>query len=486
MPPASAKKFCQYNEAAHTAMRLATISNNGCNATGMVLFRRLRSIRKIVVRMKETGSLIIAGICLVLAGNASLARHTKEPKPAVPDVNAAAASALRELYQKQAAQLLWYCNSCEAKRIALLDYIRHSDTLGLEPDHYLDGPDSAFPRNPKADSISLQKADRELSKIALRFSYDLYAGADHSRLLSYDEVSPRYAEADMSFLARSLAQASDAPDLINMLSGLQPKTKRYQSLKKELQHLPVSGQKKRRALLAAMSYCRWIHHFSFDRYIVVNIPAASLHFYYGAGAALQMKTVVGTPDDRTPRMATHITKISLYPYWNIPRGMMMEEWFDLIKDNRAVLDYHELEIVDSRGNVIPYERINWRSMNKRNFPYRIRQKTGCANPLGVVRFDMSNPFDVYLHDTPGKGAFGGMSRYYSHGCVRVEDAIGLAKAILPGKVDEQYLSACFSDQSPRELPVPEPVPVFIVYMTADADESGNVSYYKDIYGLWEK
>jgi murein L,D-transpeptidase YcbB/YkuD len=182
-------------------------------------------------------------------------------------------------------------------------------------------------------------------------------------------------------------------------------------------------------------------------------------------------------------MASNIRDISLYPYWNMPHNIMRDEWFDQIKDNRAVLDYHELEIIDSKGSVIPYEKVKWKSMNSKNFPYQIRQKTGCANPLGVVKFGMNNPFDVYLHDTPGKGAFGGKNRYYSHGCVRVEDAIALAQAIVPGKVDERYLKACFSDQKPQVITVSEPVPVFIVYMPVEADESGKVTYYNDMYQL---
>src|ERR1043166_4778042 len=109
-----------------------------------------------------------------------------------------------------------------------------------------------------------------------------------------------------------------------------------------------------------MNYYRWIHHFPFDRYIVVNIPATGLRLYQGGEVALQMKTVVGTNETRTPRLASYIREISLYPYWNMPRTILMAEWFDAIKDNRAVLDFHELEIVDSLGKVIPYERINWK------------------------------------------------------------------------------------------------------------------------------
>jgi murein L,D-transpeptidase YcbB/YkuD len=370
--------------------------------------------------------------------------------------------------------------------MALLDYISHSDRLGLEPNVYLKASGEQYEGNPGVDSAGLQKADQELSGIALKFSADLYAGAALDQLISYDEVSPRFADADIAFLVQAWSRVTDADELREMLEGLQPQTPTYKTLKRELRKLPATALQKRQALVMSMNYYRWFHHFRLDSFIVVNIPAASLRLYKGVDIALRMRTVVGTSESRTPRIASYINEISLYPYWNMPHNIMVDEWFDLIKDNRAVLDYHQLEIVDSKDAVVPYSSIKWKSMNARNFPYRIRQKTGCLNPLGVVKFGMHNPFDVYLHDTPGKGAFEGVNRYYSHGCVRVEDAVGLANAILPGKVNARYLSACFSDVKPQVLPVPAPVPVFIVYMPAQVDDGGRVIYYQDIYNLLGK
>jgi murein L,D-transpeptidase YcbB/YkuD len=452
----------------------------------MVLFYTLRILAKGEERMKARRLVVILSVCLSLAGSRSGAQGAMATKQPVADAKAIAASGIRELYQNAEGELLWYCPSCEAKRMALLDYISHSDTLGLQPAQYLIGSTKQYAMNPEPGSANLQKADQELSKIALRFSGDLYAGAELDRLVSYDEVSPPYAEADMAILVQAWSRVTNAGELVRMLQSLQPRTAAYRSFKRELQRLPASEVRKRSALLTAMNYYRWMHHFSLDSFIVVNIPAANLRFYKGSGIAMQMRTVVGTSESRTPRFASHITEISLYPYWNMPRSILMDEWFGLIKDNRAVLDYHELEIVDSRDSVVPYGSIKWKNMTSKNFPYRIRQKTGCANPLGVVKFGMSNPFDVYLHDTPGKGAFGGVHRYYSHGCVRVEDAIGLANAILPGKVDARYLNACFSDQKPQVLPVAAAVPVFIVYMIADVDDTGKVIYHRDIYELLGK
>jgi L,D-transpeptidase YcbB len=427
--------------------------------------------------MKPGPFVLMLSAFLVLTGLDSLAQDPVKEKLPVP------ASGLQELYQKAQGNLLWYCSSCESKRTVLLDYIRQSDALGLEPDQYLSKSSEQNFRNAEGDSARLSKTDRELSKMALRFSRDLYGGAGMDRLLSYDEVTLRYAEADMKYLVQAWARINTADELLDMLRRLEPRTQQYTALKRELQELQGSDRTKQQALLSSMNYYRWIHHFALDSYIVVNIPAAYLHFYKAEHLALSMRTVVGTPDSRTPRFASHVGEITLYPYWNMPRSMLVNEWFGIFKDNPSLLDYYEMELVNADGNVVPWKSVNWKHMTVKNFPYRIRQKTGCENPLGVVKFGLSNPFDVYLHDTHAKGAFEGAHRYYSHGCVRVENPVALANAILPGKIDERYLNACFSDQKPQVLPVPNSIPVFIVYMVAEPDESGKVVYHRDIYEL---
>lgn len=427
--------------------------------------------------------ILMLGLWLALLPGSSLAKAKGQNEAG--DTKAVASSGIQELYQKP-GDLLWYCSSCDDKRLALIDYISRSEALGLDPKRYLGNRETTTNSQLSGNTSQIQKADQDLTKAALAFSRDLYAGADLDKLLSYDEVSPKYASRDMDYLLAAWKGVSSGRDVITLLQRLEPQHTSYQALKKELQRLPPFESSKRKAVVASMNYYRWIQHFEMDSFIVVNIPAAQLQFNKGGKRVLQMRTVVGTPDSKTPRFASHVDEVTLYPYWNMPRSILVNEWLGIFKDNPSLISYYQMELVDSKGAVVSPESINWKAMSIKNFPYRVRQKTGCENPLGVVKFGLSNPFDVYLHDTNVKGAFEGAHRFYSHGCVRIEDPVRLAEAVIPGRVDKRYLNACFSDQKPQVIPVANSVPVFIVYMMAEADESGKVNYYRDIYELMGK
>lgn len=148
-----------------------------------------------------------------------------------------------------------------------------------------------------------------------------------------------------------------------------------------------------------------------------------------------------------------------------------------------MLAFFNMEVLDSKGHIINPATISWKRMNGNNFPYRFREKTGCINPLGVVKFNITDPYSVYLHDTNFKGAFLADSRYYSHGCIRVEDPVALSNALLDKPVDTAFLRACYKDLDPVTLRLSAPVPVFTVYMTAEVDSMGAVQYFRDHYSL---
>jgi murein L,D-transpeptidase YcbB/YkuD len=59
----------------------------------------------------------------------------------------------------------------------------------------------------------------------------------------------------------------------------------------------------------------------------------------------------------------------------------------------------------------------------------IVQQPGPQNALGLVKFDMKNDHQIYLHDTPAKPLFSEVQRERSHGCVRVEDGVGFAEML---------------------------------------------------------
>jgi hypothetical protein len=52
------------------------------------------------------------------------------------------------------------------------------------------------------------------------------------------------------------------------------------------------------------------------------------------------------------------------------------------------------------------------------------------NPLGVVKFQFDSPYSVIIHDTPKPGRFNSLARFYSSGCVCIEDPDALADFLL--------------------------------------------------------
>src|SRR5690606_11570929 len=70
----------------------------------------------------------------------------------------------------------------------------------------------------------------------------------------------------------------------------------------------------------------------------------------------------------------------------------------------------------------------------------------------------------------------------SHGCVRVESPVALAAALAeaPGW-SEAELQAQIDAGAERRLPLPEPVPVYILYFTTALSPDGEIVYLDDVY-----
>ena len=76
--------------------------------------------------------------------------------------------------------------------------------------------------------------------------------------------------------------------------------------------------------------------------------------------------------------------------------------------------------------------------------YRIRQKPGPKNALGLVKFIFPNQYNVYLHSTPEQELFAKSRRDFSHGCIRVERPADLAAWVLRNKPEwtPDFFSSC--------------------------------------------
>ena len=146
------------------------------------------------------------------------------------------------------------------------------------------------------------------------------------------------------------------------------------------------------------------------------------------------------------------------------------------------------EVVDTQGDSVVRDpsSIDWDDVDSAELTYRVRQRSGENNSLGLVKFMFPNRFNIYLHDTSSRKLFDRPVRTLSHGCVRVEDPVQLADFVLEDQEgwDERKIREAMEDSKAkrgRMVPLERPVPVYLLYLTAFVRE-GELQFRNDPYG----
>jgi murein L,D-transpeptidase YcbB/YkuD len=223
-------------------------------------------------------------------------------------------------------------------------------------------------------------------------------------------------------------------------------------------------------IIANMERWRWLPPTLPADRIQVNIAAAVLTLFRDDQPYLSMKAVTGRPGDDTPMLQSTIFSIVLNPPWNVPADIAAKELWPKERAHPGYLEKHDFRVIDTGNGGV-----------------RLQQKSGDLAALGHVKFDFANPYGVYLHDTPSHGGFGRYARQASHGCVRLERPVVLAKALLEG--DPKWTPDLI-DQTVAEgkttfrAPIPEPIAVFLLYWTAFVGADGAANFRSDPYG-WD-
>jgi murein L,D-transpeptidase YcbB/YkuD len=225
--------------------------------------------------------------------------------------------------------------------------------------------------------------------------------------------------------------------------------------------------------------------------IIVNIPQFRLFAFHTAADTekelLAMNVIVGKafPANRTPVFVSDMTYLVLRPYWDVPYSITTREMLPSLRSNPGYLASHGLEMVSGGGDaatVVAPTPENVEALARGTL--RLRQVPGPNNALGLAKFIMPNPFNVYLHSTPAQSLFGRSSRAFSHGCVRVADPVALAQYVLRDEPTwtRENIVAAMNGARPVRINLRQPIRVFIVYGTAVARENGSVLFFEDIYG----
>lgn len=222
-------------------------------------------------------------------------------------------------------------------------------------------------------------------------------------------------------------------------------------------------------IVANLERWRWLPARMPPTRVQANAAAAIVTLFKDDKPVLSMKAVSGRIGDETPMLVSAIHSVVLNPPWNVPASIANAELWPKERRSPGYL-------VSNGFRVIPTDDGGSRL-----------QQSSEKSALGRFKFDFDNPYGVYLHDTPSRGAFDLYARQASHGCVRLEKAAELAKILLADDPawSAEAVDAAIAKGSTVRARLSQPTPVFILYWTAFTGADGVMNFRADPYG-WDR
>ena len=229
-----------------------------------------------------------------------------------------------------------------------------------------------------------------------------------------------------------------------------------------------------------------------SRHIYVNLPDFRVHLREGGQTVFETRAVVGEGlEHQTHEFSDTMTFLVANPSWTVPRDIAVEELLPQLQADSSFLVDSDMTLVKAQSVEIPEDvtEIDWFQFSDEYFPFWLRQLPSLANALGQLKFMFPNPYHIYLHDTPHRGHFRRDIRDYSYGCVRLQDPVGLAHAVLAsnftdpeGPTAEDALADILASGVETELPLNRSFPIHLDYRTSWIGEDGTLQFRQDIYG----
>jgi murein L,D-transpeptidase YcbB/YkuD len=239
-----------------------------------------------------------------------------------------------------------------------------------------------------------------------------------------------------------------------------------------------------------MERWRWLRRDLEKEFILVNIANFELYIVKNESPIARMRVVVGKRYRPTPVFASIMTHLVINPSWNVPRRIAVREMLPLLRKDPTYLQKENLRVFKGwrpEEKELDPDAIDWAAITPADFKFHFRQTPGLRNALGQLKFVFPNQFDVYMHDTPARDLFKKSSREFSHGCIRIERPLDLAEYVLRGDSawSREKLVAAIASGKERTVPLPRPLPVYILYATAWVDRNGDLQLRRDTYKLDE-
>ncbi len=259
-------------------------------------------------------------------------------------------------------------------------------------------------------------------------------------------------------LRNGLETALEAGFLDLYLRSIRPSHPYYNKL---IKALAEEEDADRRAVLTAnLARWRWLPTRMGERYLLVNVAAQQLTLWENGAVRGRWRVIVGKPITRTPVFTTRVSGVVLNPWWEIPSSIAAEGIANFVRRSPSA--------ARARGYV--YQN------------GRYRQMPGDNNALGRMKLVMPNPYTVFLHDTSNRELFAEEKRFFSHGCIRVDQALSFAATLLaPDGWDLERVEAEVAGEKTQTIDLSESLPLYVTYFTAEPADSGDIRFWDDVY-----
>jgi murein L,D-transpeptidase YcbB/YkuD len=417
----------------------------------------------------KTGGLAAAAVLASQAAPSAAA--TRAPQP----VQHVSFQTVDDFYRYRNGAPLWLSATSGDSAQQLILTMANARIDGLDPERYeVAALQTALQKASRGDRKAIAAADQALSRAFTLYVADL--SSDPGVGITY--VDPPLKPIAPSAMA-ALLRAAMAPSLSTYVKTLGWMHPIYGELRRALLQHQYSDDKQQELLALNLKRARALPSGP-QRYVVVNAAQQRLYMYENGKAVDSMVVVVGKPKWPTPMLTAYIRYAALNPYWYVPSDLAGEDVGQfVVKQGLPYLDKMGYEIVSdwtTNPTIIDPKTVDWKGVVDGKVDVMIRQKPGPQNFMGRMKFMFPNQFGVYLHDNPRRELFTKATRYFSGGCVRLEDAARLGRWLFGHDLDWQ------SAGTEQPVPLATPVPVYITYLTAVPDDMGTIAYFDDAYG----
>lgn len=228
-----------------------------------------------------------------------------------------------------------------------------------------------------------------------------------------------------------------------------------------------------------MERLRWMPTIDWDQEMVlVNVANYQLDYLQKSDTAFTAKVIVGKEYSESPTFTAPMSYIVFSPYWNVPPSITADEIIPAVEKNPNYLSQKNMEVVNGNGEPVNASKVNW----SKEAGYRVRQKPGGDNSLGLVKFMFPNEYNIYIHDTPARSLFEKETRALSHGCIRIQHPDQFAKILLDdAKWDEEKILEAMNKGEEQTVKLDRKIPVVLLYMTFWAGKDGKANFRSDVY-----